>query len=772
MKTRVLSIVLVLAMVLTTFAALVSSADETPNYPFTDVPDWAIGVVNTVYEKGIMNGTGATTFGPEGSFTREQIAATLYRLSGATDEGTAEELAAIFADAGKVSSWAVKEVKWAYESGITTGITAGDKLNFDPQGTLTREQAATMIMRYIADMGISVPTDNEADIKDLDTVSGWALDNVKASIAAGIITGDQNGYFNPQGATNRISAAAMLARIPEAKGGYVPDYRIPSKDPNDPSPENIGYVKLQSGINVADGFKLSYTTKMDDADPNGNEYTSTGTSNHGWHENRIVRNEYGTYIVFVQDEVIAKTGYYTGGTPNQYTYAIVNAKFMLVRVTDKGFEKVHEGTFPVSHGGNCGPNVLAGEDGMIYVTTYAIDPETYLGSDLVDYAAFLGIHEFDTKTNTIVNVTTDVVSFENADPDFFQIDGVPRLSVMNPDKQHPMLDAKNGKIYALFGNGGKDAYGYVSWFIYDIETHQWEQKNYNAEVPQGYVRFEYFNLFPDGNGGLFGVAGRTTTTEQLNSMFERLYGQTLKFNTSGYIWDAVYLFRIPDMHKEELIIQDELYQPDYFNRGLFPEEGGKITCAVANLNNGGATFLASNGYLYVVFNAQGNDRLAVYDTQNNFKKVKSVSKLSFVYTGKGSAHYQFTIGENMDGEVFLVAIDDSKANSELELYKIDINETKGIVPMITNDSGKAASIPFMIKGTTKGMPHSRFAATTTRCHSIQDNILGIVTVPFDDSSTNRSASTNKAGYDCINTSGSETYSYYYYSIELPHAEAK
>ena len=101
MKTRIISIVLILAMLASSLAAVVYSADETPNYPFTDVPEWAIGVVNTVYEKGIMNGTGATTFGPDGSFTREQIAATLYRISGADDTATAEDLAAVFADAGR-----------------------------------------------------------------------------------------------------------------------------------------------------------------------------------------------------------------------------------------------------------------------------------------------------------------------------------------------------------------------------------------------------------------------------------------------------------------------------------------------------------------------------------------------------------------------------------------------------------------------------------------------------------------------------------------------
>ena len=218
MKTRIISLVLILAMLVSSLVAVVYGQEVTPNYPFTDVPEWAIGVVNTVYEKGIMNGTGATTFGPDGSFTREQIAATLYRISGATDTATAEDLAAVFADAAKVSTWAVSAVKWAYDNEVTTGITAGTALNFEPQGTLTREQAATMIMRFIAKMGIPVSSDGTATVKDIDKVSGWALDNVEASIAAGIITGDQNGYFNPSGATNRISAAAMLARIPEAKG--------------------------------------------------------------------------------------------------------------------------------------------------------------------------------------------------------------------------------------------------------------------------------------------------------------------------------------------------------------------------------------------------------------------------------------------------------------------------------------------------------------------------------------------------------------------------
>ncbi|MBR4933807.1 MAG: S-layer homology domain-containing protein, partial [Clostridia bacterium] len=82
------------------------------SHPFTDVPDWADVYVSEVYNNGIMNGTDSSgkVFNPNGSFTREQLVVTLYRMSGSNVTGTTASLSKTFADGADVSSWAVNAV--------------------------------------------------------------------------------------------------------------------------------------------------------------------------------------------------------------------------------------------------------------------------------------------------------------------------------------------------------------------------------------------------------------------------------------------------------------------------------------------------------------------------------------------------------------------------------------------------------------------------------------------------------------------------------------
>jgi len=183
-------------------------------HPFTDVPEWAEAYVEDVYKIGIMQGTGADKFGSDGILTREQLVVTLYRLSGSRIKGTAESLSKSFADAADISTWAYDAVEWAYREGITSGIAQGDSLIFKPKNNVTRQEAAKFFVTYIDYMDLAAPTENKADIKDIDTVDAWALPYVERCIAAGIINGDGNGNFNPRGNTVRIAAAKMLACLP------------------------------------------------------------------------------------------------------------------------------------------------------------------------------------------------------------------------------------------------------------------------------------------------------------------------------------------------------------------------------------------------------------------------------------------------------------------------------------------------------------------------------------------------------------------------------
>ena len=287
MKRRIISMLLVLSMLvgMLTLTAVNTSAA----HPFTDVPDWATEYVNEVYEKGIMNGTGGTTFGSSQTLTREQLVVTLYRISGSTITGTLDSLKATFADAADISDWAYNAVEWASKEGITSGVKEGDKLYFKPKNDVTRQEAAKFFITFIDYMKLDAPTDNVANLKDMDKVGSWALPYVERCIAAGIINGDGNGNFDPTGKTVRIAAAKMLACLPEADGYKLtrPDLKITSKDPDDLTSADTGKVSFGSGVTLTDNFSVSHVSILDSGDAK-NQFTATGIGVHGWHETREI----------------------------------------------------------------------------------------------------------------------------------------------------------------------------------------------------------------------------------------------------------------------------------------------------------------------------------------------------------------------------------------------------------------------------------------------------------------------------------------------------
>ena len=87
--------------------------------------------------EGISDGTN-----PEGTITREQLAAMLYRYSGSPE--TAADLSG-YPDSGDVSVWAADAMAWAVESGLITGGDGGKLL---PGAGTDRAQLAAILMRF------------------------------------------------------------------------------------------------------------------------------------------------------------------------------------------------------------------------------------------------------------------------------------------------------------------------------------------------------------------------------------------------------------------------------------------------------------------------------------------------------------------------------------------------------------------------------------------------------------------------------------------------
>ncbi|MBR6914820.1 MAG: S-layer homology domain-containing protein, partial [Clostridia bacterium] len=115
---------------------------------FSDVPAnaWFADAVAWAKSKGVVNGVSETVFDPNGNITREQLAAILFRFCDAKNLFVDEpgDLSG-FADRGKISSYAQEAVSWAVGAGLIGGV-AKDRL--EPRGFATREQVATILMRF------------------------------------------------------------------------------------------------------------------------------------------------------------------------------------------------------------------------------------------------------------------------------------------------------------------------------------------------------------------------------------------------------------------------------------------------------------------------------------------------------------------------------------------------------------------------------------------------------------------------------------------------
>lgn len=115
---------------------------------FTDVASgtWYTDAVAWAAANGIVTGTTTTTFAPDAAVTRESLAVILYRYAEMKEQAQGEkgDLTA-FADGTSVSDWAAEAMAWAVGEGILTG-KSGNTL--DPQGTATRAEVATILMRF------------------------------------------------------------------------------------------------------------------------------------------------------------------------------------------------------------------------------------------------------------------------------------------------------------------------------------------------------------------------------------------------------------------------------------------------------------------------------------------------------------------------------------------------------------------------------------------------------------------------------------------------
>lgn len=152
-----------------------------------DASRWYHEAIDWAYNLGLMNGTTKSTFGPNAAATRAQTWTMLARIAGQ--------------DTRRSSTWYEVGQKWAMNLGITDGT--------NPMGSLTREQLAAMLYRYVGSPAVN----GTLTFTDSANVSAWARNAMIWAVQNGILDGVGGNRLNPKGTTTRAQAAAIFMRF-------------------------------------------------------------------------------------------------------------------------------------------------------------------------------------------------------------------------------------------------------------------------------------------------------------------------------------------------------------------------------------------------------------------------------------------------------------------------------------------------------------------------------------------------------------------------------
>ncbi|MEN6316397.1 MAG: X2-like carbohydrate binding domain-containing protein [Clostridiaceae bacterium] len=177
------------------------------NVMFSDLTGFEgyAGYIESMAAKGIINGIGNNKFAPGKVLTRAEFSKLLVEMLqlDITDKSV------IFSDVD-TSIWYAPYVNAAYKSGLIKGV--GDN-RFDPDNTITTQDAALILVRALKYKGITIKAGSLSEIKDDKDISNYAKEAVGFTVSNGIIRVDSEGNFNAGDTVNRASAAEYIYKV-------------------------------------------------------------------------------------------------------------------------------------------------------------------------------------------------------------------------------------------------------------------------------------------------------------------------------------------------------------------------------------------------------------------------------------------------------------------------------------------------------------------------------------------------------------------------------
>ena len=162
--------------------------------------------IETLASRGIINGKTESSFEPNSTMTRAEFATIIARGLGLPQKSNA-----IFKDV-KSSDWYYTYVSTAYSYGIIKGVSENE---FNPNGTITREEAAVMVTRAAklcgmdTEMDTLAVRDSLAQFFDYVKAADWSRSSLAFCYNEKILD-DSVMDIKPKEAVTRAEIASML----------------------------------------------------------------------------------------------------------------------------------------------------------------------------------------------------------------------------------------------------------------------------------------------------------------------------------------------------------------------------------------------------------------------------------------------------------------------------------------------------------------------------------------------------------------------------------
>ena len=228
---------------------------------FSDVKPgrWYYDAVTAMEAGGFLKGYPDGSFRPNGTITGAEFVTVTARLAG-LNPGT-----------GQTGHWAAGTMQAALEAGWY------DWDELPPTGEsfdrpIPRQLAVKILMNALLPGAVGDYNTESAKMKDFTDLDGRYYNAVLAAYAAGIVTGDDRGYFRPKSGLSRAEACALFLRA-EDETARQDAQTIP-----DPAPVPAPAETLRGGVTENGWLQVRGTQLCNES---GDPVVLRGMSTHG-----------------------------------------------------------------------------------------------------------------------------------------------------------------------------------------------------------------------------------------------------------------------------------------------------------------------------------------------------------------------------------------------------------------------------------------------------------------------------------------------------------